>query len=188
MLDAAKIRLISFVFLSLIIYPIHSIKLLFLAMLGSLLLFFVLNTPLKFLKGLIYANTFTVFIVVSLLLLDFKNNLTTALVIFLKSNTILLLTFSLVLPLGITTLIRTLESFKVPKKFTLMVFLSYRYISSIKEEYEKMKKAAQLRGFEPKFNLRTYKIFGYMLGTLTLKTFFKARQVYKAMVCRGFGS
>jgi cobalt/nickel transport system permease protein len=127
------------------------------------------------------------FIVVTLLLFDFKNNLTTAVVIFLKANALLVFTFALVLPLGVVKLARTLEELKVPKNFTLMMLLSYRYIYSIREEYEKISKAAKLRGFEPGFNIRTYRTYGYMLGMLTLKTYFKARQVYKAMVCRGFG-
>lgn len=182
-----EVRLILFVLLSLMVYPIYNVKVLLFALFTSTVLFFLLKTPVRYLKGLIYANTFMFFIVGTLLLFDFKNNLHTAAVIFLKANTLLMLTFALVLPLGIVRLVRTLRKFSVPEKFTLMVLLAYRYIYSLREEYEKLKKAASLRGFEPGFNLRTYKTYGYLLGALTLKTYFKARQVYKAMLCRGFG-
>jgi len=182
-----KIRLLIFVLITLLIYPINSPLLLLFILLIAFAVFFALKTPAKFLKGLFYANTFMFFIVGTLLLFDFEGNLKTAAVIFLKANALLVFTFALVLPLGVVKLARTLEALGVPKKFSLMMLLSYRYIHSVREEYEKISKAAKLRGFEPGFNLKTYRTYGYMLGMLTLKTYFKARQVYKAMLCRGYG-
>jgi cobalt/nickel transport system permease protein len=182
-----RLRLFAFLFLSIPVYLINDLRVLFFALLLSFGLFFALRIPLRFLKGLIYANGFMFFIVATLLLFNFKENWKTALEIFLKGNTVLVLTFALVLPMGILGLTRTLKGLGVSEKFSLMVFLAYRYIHSLREEYEKIKKSAALRGFESKFSIRTYKIYGYILGALMVKTYFKARQVYKAMLCRGFG-
>jgi len=183
-----KVRLFVYLLITLLVYPINSPLLLFFVLLIAFAVFFALKTPVRFLRSLFYANIFMFFIVGTLLLFDFERNLKTATVIFLKATAILVFTFALILPLGVVKLTRTLEAVGVPKKFTLMVLLSYRYIHSVREEYEKISKAAKLRGFEPHFNLKTYRTYGYMLGMLTLKTYFKARQVYKAMLCRGYGA
>ncbi len=181
-----KLRVISLFLLVVFLYPINSPKVLLFCLLAAFFLYFLLKTPLRFLKGLIYANTFTFFIVGTLLLFDFEGNLKTAGVIFLKANALLVFTFALVLPLGVVKLVRTLSSLGVPEKLTLMMLLSFRYIHTLREEYEKLKRAAKLRGFEGGTNFRSYKVYGYLLGALTLKAYFKARQVYKAMLCRGF--
>ena len=181
-----KIRVITFLLLIALLYPINSPKVLLFCLLAAFFIYFFLKTPLRFLRGLIYANTFTFFIVLTLLLFDFRGNLETAEVIFLKANTILVFTFALVLPLGVVRLVRTLSSLGLSERFTLMMLLSFRYIHTLREEYEKLRKAAKLRGFEGGSNLRSYKVYGYLLGALTLKTYFKARQIYKAMLCRGF--
>jgi len=187
MKDGGKVRLLAFVFVTAAVYPINSPLALFILLLVAFGVFFALKTPPRYLKGLLYANTFTLFVVITLLLFDFERNLKTAAVIFLKANTLLVFTFALVLPLGVVGLARTLRELGVSEKFVLMLLLSYRYLHSVREEYEKISKAAKLRGFEPSFNLRTYRTYGYLLGMLTLKTYLKARQVYKAMLCRGFG-
>ncbi len=180
-----KIRLLSFLILSIFVYSVNNFFLLSLLLLGSFAIFFILKTPKRYIKGLIYANYFTVFVVASLLIIDFKGNLSLATTIFIKSNILLLLGFSLILPMGMFNLVKTLESLGVPKKFSLMVLLSYRYLETFREEYGKMKKAAACRGFEPKLSLSTYRTYGYLLGSLTLKSFLKSKEIYKAMLLRG---
>jgi len=180
-----RLRVLLFFLLLLAVYPISSPTILGILFLLTLLGMVFFRVPLKGLKLALYGNLFLVFVVVSLLILDFKNNWQTALAIFLKANTIFGLTNILILPLGVVGFIRTLEEMGISKKFTLLVFLSYRYIHSLKREYETMNKALACRGFEPKTDIRTYKVYGYLLGMLTVKTYLKAKEVYKAMLCRG---
>ena len=68
------------------------------------------------------------------------------------------------------------------------MLLSYRYISTFREEFEKLRKAAVLRGLEPKMDIQTYRTYGYLLGVLVLQTFVRAKEVYKSMVLRGLES
>ena len=180
-----RLRVLLFFLLLFAVYPINSLPFLAILFFLTLLGMVVFKVPFKGLKLALYGNLFLVFIVVSLLLLDLKNNWQTALAIFLKANTIFGLTNILIIPLGVVGFVRALEGLGVSKKFTLLVFLSYRYIYSLKREYETMKKALACRGFEPRTNIRTYRIYGYLLGMLTLKTYLKAKEVYKAMLCRG---
>ena len=181
----ARLRVLLFFLLLFAVYPINSLPILGVLFLFTLLGMVLFKVPLSGLKLALYGNLFLVFIVISLLILDFKHNWQTALGIFLKANTIFGLTDILILPLGVVGFVRALEGFGISKKFTLLVFLSYRYIYSLKREYETMKKALACRGFEPKTDLRTYKVYGYLLGMLTVKTYLKAKEVYKAILCRG---
>jgi len=180
-----RLRILLFAFLLLAVYPINSAPVLGVLFLLTVAGFWVFKVPLSGLKLALYGNLFLAFVVVSLLLLDFKNNWETALVIFLKANTIFGFTNILVIPLGVVRLTKALEGLGISKKFTLLLFLSYRYIHSLGREYETMKKALACRGFEPKTSLRTYRVYGYLLGMLTVKTYIKAKEVYKAMLCRG---
>ncbi len=184
-IDAYRLRIILFLLLTIVVYLTKSLQVLFIELFIAAILFFVLQKDLKLLKGLFYANIFTFFIVISLLILNFDENLHLALEIFFKSNTLLVLTFTLVIPIGVLNLIHTLKSLYFPEKFIFLMFLAYRYIFSLKQEYKILKKAALLRGFEPQTSLETYRIYGYLLGVLILKTYLRAKEVYKAVVLRG---
>jgi len=183
--NADRLRVLLFALLLLAVYPINSAPVLGVLFLLTVAGFWVFRVPLSGLKLALYGNLFLAFVVISLLLLDFKNNWETALVIFLKANTIFGFTNLLIIPLGVVRLAKALEGLGISKKFTLLLFLSYRYIHSLGREYETMKKALACRGFEPKTSLRTYRVYGYLLGMLTVKTYIKAKEVYKAMLCRG---
>lgn len=181
-----KLRLFAFFLFSLSVYPLESWKVLLFLLVFALLLFPLFGVSYRYLKGALLGNLFLLFVVISLLLLDLKGNWQSALVIFLKANIIFSLTALLVLPLRVWDIAKALSSLGVPKNLTAMLLLSYRYIYSLQREWEKMKRAAYCRGFEPKTDLRTYRTYGYLLGNLTLKSYLKAKEVYKAMVCRGF--
>lgn len=75
---------------------------------------------------------------------------------------------------------------RMPKKLVTLFFLFYRYITVIHDEYLKIKRAAALRGFVPATNLHTYKTYAYIVGGMLIKSFERAEEIYKAMLCRGF--
>jgi len=139
-----RIRVLLFAALLLAVYPINSLPILALLFPLTLLAFPIFKVPLKGLKLALYGNIFLAFVVFSLLLLDLKNNWETALVIFLKANIVFGITNILVIPLGVVRLAKALEGLGISKKFTLLLFLSYRYIHSLKREYETTKKGPRL--------------------------------------------
>ncbi|RTZ67859.1 MAG: hypothetical protein DSZ30_05100 [Aquificaceae bacterium] len=185
-LKREKAKFLVFLITTTAVYLTDNLNLLFLEFSLSLLALIVFKIPLRFLKLALYGNLFLLFIVLSLLLLDFEKNLTTAIAIFLKANTIFALSNALIIPMGVVKFARVLNEIGVSRKLTLLLVLSYRYIHSLREEYGKMKKALACRGFQPKTELRTYRVYGYLLGMLTVKTYLKAREIYKAILCRGF--
>lgn len=109
-----------------------------------------------------------------------------ALSITMKCNAIIISTITLLSTSSIFSIAHAMLHLKIPKKLVTVFFLFYRYITVIHEEYLKIKKAIALRGFVPKTNIHTYKTYAYMVGGMLIKSYERADEIYKAMLCRGF--
>ena len=104
----------------------------------------------------------------------------------LKSNAILLGFIALVATMDLSTLGYVLNYFRLPRKLVNLLLLTYRYVFVIEEEYQRLVRAAKIRGFSPGSNLHTYRTYAYMTGMLFVRASLRAERVYKAMKCRGF--
>ena len=169
---------------------------------GIFLLFLLILVEFKALKGLkilFVANTFLIFIIISMLL-TYKEPpffhimglafsipaLKYGALLLLKSNLILFLTILLIATTSVFSLFHAFHHLKFPNKLVVLAFFTYRYIYTVKEEYSILLKSAKTRGFEIKTSLKTYKTFAYILANLLVKSFKRADKIYKAMLCRGF--
>ncbi len=103
-----------------------------------------------------------------------------------KSFSILALLIALVATMPVATLGNALNSLGVPGKFTQLLMVSYRYIFVIEQEYQRLVRAARIRGFQPGTNLHTYRTYAYLAGMLFVRASMRAQRVYQAMLCRGF--
>ena len=74
----------------------------------------------------------------------------------------------------------------VPDKIVHLLLMTYRYVFLIEQEYQRLIRAAQIRGFRPGTNLHTYKTYACIVGMLLVRSAVRADRVYKAMLCRGF--
>jgi len=104
----------------------------------------------------------------------------------LKSNAILLIFISLVATASLVTLGHALNRLYVPEKIVHLLLLTYRYIFVIEQEYQRLVRAAKIRGFKPKTNLYTYRTYAYLVGMLFVRASERAERVHHAMLCRGF--
>jgi len=104
----------------------------------------------------------------------------------LKSNAILLALIALVASMPLATLGHALSQLRVPAKITNLLLMTYRYIFVIEQEYQRLWRAAKIRGFRPGTNLHTYRTYAYMVGMLFVRAAARAERVYQAMLCRGF--
>lgn len=109
-----------------------------------------------------------------------------ALSITLKCNAIIVATITLLSTSSVFSLAHAMLHLRVPKKLVTVFFLFYRYITVIHDEYLKIKRATALRGFVPKTNLHTYRTYAYIVGGMLIKSYERAEEIYKAMLCRGF--
>jgi cobalt/nickel transport system permease protein len=104
----------------------------------------------------------------------------------IKANAILLLLIALPATSSIAELGRGLEFLRVPAKLRILLLFSYRYIFVINHEYQRLLRAAKLRGFTARTSMHTYRTFAYLFGMTLVKSHHRATRVYEAMVLRGF--
>lgn len=109
-----------------------------------------------------------------------------ALLISLKSCSILLLFMTLIGTASFTALAEALRRLWLSPKLCWILLFSYRYLSDIRQEYLRLRRAAMLRGFAPNTSLRTYQVYANMLGMTLVRTWLKAQQINQAMLLRGF--
>jgi cobalt/nickel transport system permease protein len=154
---------------------------------------------LKAMKSLFAANTFLFFVVISMVLtyesphmiqVGFINlsveGLRHGLLLFLKSSEILSLTAFLLATSSVFSIFHALHHLKLPSKLCQVLFFSFRYLHTVKAEYETMMKAAKCRGFRPASSVEAYRTFAHILASLLIRSYKRADRVYKAMLCRGF--
>jgi cobalt/nickel transport system permease protein len=79
-----------------------------------------------------------------------------------------------------------LHRFYIPDKLVHLLLFTYRYIFVIQKEYQRLIRAAKIRGFEPKTNLHSYRTFAYLIGMIFVQASNRAERVHQAMKCRGF--
>jgi cobalt/nickel transport system permease protein len=104
----------------------------------------------------------------------------------LKSNAIVLTLIALVATMNFSILGYSLNWLRVPDKIVHLLLMTYRYVFLIEQEYQRLIRAAQIRGFRPGTNLHTYKTYASIVGMLLVRATLRADRVYKAMLCRGF--
>ncbi|MEO0127593.1 MAG: cobalt ECF transporter T component CbiQ [candidate division WOR-3 bacterium] len=104
----------------------------------------------------------------------------------IKANAILLILISLIATSSIFDIVHSLLHLKIPEKLVFLFFLIYRYLWVLNDEYEKIIRAAKARGFKLRNSIHTYKTIAYIVGSLLVKSYSRADNLYRAMVCRGF--
>lgn len=104
----------------------------------------------------------------------------------LKSLAIMLAFIALITTMNFTTLGHALDRLHLSGKFVHLLLMTYRYIFVIEQEYQRMVRAAKIRGFRPGTNLHTYQTLAYFVAMLFVRAAARADRVYRAMRCRGF--
>ncbi len=104
----------------------------------------------------------------------------------LKSNAILIFFIALAATIPFSALGQALHSFRVPEKLVYMLMMTYRYIFVLEHEFQRLLRAAKIRGFVPETNLHTYRTYAYLIAMLFVRAASRADRVHDAMRCRGF--
>jgi len=116
----------------------------------------------------------------------YSAGITMAAQITLKSNAIVLALIALIATMHFSILGYALNWLRVPDKIVHLLLMTYRYIFLIEQEYQRLIRAARIRGFQAGTNLHTYKTYASVFGMLLVRSSLRADRVYKAMLCRGF--
>jgi cobalt/nickel transport system permease protein len=105
---------------------------------------------------------------------------------FWKANVILSGITILLGNLDVFQFAKALQFLKLPNKLIYLLFFTIRYLEILKQTFEKIQRAMQVRGFKLQANLHTYQSIGNALGMLLIKSLSKAQRIEQSMRCRGF--
>ncbi|OOF87186.1 energy-coupling factor transporter transmembrane component T family protein [Rodentibacter ratti] len=85
-----------------------------------------------------------------------------------------------------TVLIQALGKLPLPEKLIQLFVLTVRYIALLGELRQKMDRAMRARGYQPKFNARTFYVTAQSVALLLIHALLKAEMAQIALKCRGF--
>ena len=92
-----------------------------------------------------------------------------ALQISLKSSAILLALMALLATMPIATLGHALRKLGLPNKLVYLLMITYRYLFVFEQAYQRLMRAARVRGFTPGTNLHSYRTYAYLAGMLLVQ-------------------
>ena len=109
-----------------------------------------------------------------------------AILITLRMNLIVLSVWLFLHHVTDTLLVQAIAKLPLPTKLIHLFILSVRYISLLAELNQKMDMAMKARGFHPKFNLFTMKVYAQRVALLLIHSMLIAEKAEIAMKSRGF--
>lgn len=115
-----------------------------------------------------------------------RSGVALAALITLKTNAIVLAFLALVATSGVAEIGHGLAALKLPNRFCLLLLFTYRYIFVLQQEYQRLRRAALLRGFRPATTMHTYQTYGNLMGMTLVKSWQRGKRIQQAMVLRGF--
>lgn len=107
-------------------------------------------------------------------------------VVVLKANAIVLLLAALLGSIELVDLGHAMSRLKVPPILTHIFLFTIRYMSLMLAEFERLSRAAQLRGFRPGANRHTLRTTGYMIGMMLVRSYARGERILNAMRLRGY--
>ena len=102
----------------------------------------------------------------------------------LKSNAILLAFIALIATMSLATIGHALHRMGVPEKIVQLLLMTYRYVFVIEQEYQRLIRAAKIRGFRPGTNANTYRTYSHVIGMLFFilaEIGYRSAQVFEAI-------
>ncbi|MDR0746627.1 MAG: energy-coupling factor transporter transmembrane protein EcfT [Helicobacteraceae bacterium] len=173
-------RVIALAAYSVAVAPAETISLP-MAALPAMLLFFC--DPLLVFKRLILLNLFMVVVAASLLLADQPR---LALLIFVRSNLVLLTALALFSKGDPFALAAAFLRLRAPQKLTALLYFLVKISTLIRAEFAHFRRALLLRGWQLRANLQSYRLIASFLGALIVKAFARSQALEKTMRARGF--
>ncbi len=195
-----RLKLIAAFLFSMVVALCHSLQAPLLALLVAAVLLFAARLPLlKVARRLFMVNLFTLLFWLTLPftvagevhvevgpLAMSEAGLMLAALITLKTNAIVLIFLALVATSRVADIGHGLVSLRLPNRLCMLLLFTYRYIFVLQQEYQRLRRAALLRGFKPSTSMHTYRTYGNLLGMTLVKSWQRGLRVQQAMMLRGF--
>lgn len=109
-----------------------------------------------------------------------------ALRIVVTSNAVVFAMLALVGSLPAHHLVQALTALGLPDRLVQLLALSLRYIDILTDEYQRLRHAMKLRGFQLGYSWHCYRSLGYLVAMLIVRSLERSERVLAAMTCRGY--
>ncbi|MGQ0286560.1 energy-coupling factor transporter transmembrane component T family protein [Pasteurellaceae bacterium 22721_9_1] len=109
-----------------------------------------------------------------------------ALLMSLRINLILILLWTLLLNINDSILLQAIQRLPLPRKLVYLFVLTVRYIAVFKELHQNMDMAMRARGFQAKFNARTFYVSAQRVALLLIHAMMRVERTEMALKARGF--
>ncbi len=109
-----------------------------------------------------------------------------AALITLKTNGIFCAMLALLGTSPVPALGQAMRWWKVPEKLCWILLFSYRYLFVIHGEYQRLRRAAAMRCFQPRTSMGTYGTYGNLVGMTLVRSYNRSSRVSQAMALRCF--
>lgn len=106
--------------------------------------------------------------------------------IWLKANAVVLALFGLVAAMGARSAVQALAALGLPPKLCQLLLLTLRQIVLVGEEYRRLRLAMRVRAFVARADRHSWRVLGWLIGMLLVRSLDRAERVANAMRCRGF--
>ncbi len=142
------------------------------------------NSLKKIFFRLVKLNGFILFVCAGIYF--FHQDLKVVKIIFIRSNLIIFFNLSVFNNFIPFDVYRGIIPLPLPKKIKILFLFFIKFIEIFQREYNKLTESLKVRGFKPKTNLFTYKSYAYILAILFAKVLKKSKNLYDAILIRGF--
>jgi cobalt/nickel transport system permease protein len=109
-----------------------------------------------------------------------------ALTIFLRAHAVVILLLVLVGTLDPVKLGHALAQLRLPDKLVHLLLFTVRYLGVLHAEYSRLRQAMRTRGFKARSDRYTWRVLGWLMGMLLVRSLERSRRIHDAMKCRGF--
>lgn len=137
----------------------------------------------EILKRLFFLNFFIILVIISVLLSD---NSHLALLIFIRSNLIILFGLLLFHKMDSYGIASGISSLGLGSKISYLFYFCIRFIQIGKRDFYKLKCTLNIRAFKHKTSIFTYQTYANLVAMLFLSAIKKSQMLEKTMQARGF--
>ncbi len=109
-----------------------------------------------------------------------------ALRIIVTSNAVVFAMLALVGSMPAHQLVQALTALGLPERLVQLLALCLRYIDILTDEYQRLRHAMKLRGFQLSCSWHCYRSLGYLVAMLIVRSLERSERVLAAMMCRGY--
>jgi cobalt/nickel transport system permease protein len=196
-----RAKLVAFLILIFSVVLLYDLKLAFIAFIVSLLFLIASKLPFRFVFQ--HLKWVCLFILPFILIMPFTvkgseevfrfyglrmtyEGLRYGFLIAIRALSAVIIIFPMVATMRFDTTLKALERLKVPNSLIQMFMFTYRYIFLFTDEFQRIWRAMESRGFKLTTTLYALRTIGKALGMLFVHSYERSERVYQAMRSRGY--